>query len=475
MRKIVSMAMLLSVIMTIPWTTAQPEERDYSSIRIKRIPVAVQCWTFRKFTFFETIDKVKSLGITFLQAYEDQTLSSEFSGIRFDHNLDQDKIELVQRKLREAGLSIISYGKVDFDNDVKSMQKVFDFAKKMGIKTIVTEPDYDDFSLLEEMVKKYDIKIAIHNHPAPSKYSHPKAVLESVQGLDERIGACADTGHWVRSGVDPLEALRMLEGRILDVHIKDVEEFGSREASDVIFGQGVARVRDVLAELTLQGYQGYLSIEHEREEDITDPSPAVRKAVEYIRSVTYFTGYEEILKISRGRYTKHGWNHYGPGYFVLDKKTGVLRSHGGSGLFWYSVKKYKDFIVELDYKCSGKGANSGVFLRVPDVPVNEDYINQSFEIQIDNAGKGIGKTGAVYDAVAPREDAFYKTGAWNHYKITFKGNHIKVELNGKIVVDWDAELRGKIKSFAREGYLGLQNHEGRSPVYFRDIYIKEIE
>jgi sugar phosphate isomerase/epimerase len=473
MRKVISIALVLFTWMTF-CGSAPPEERDYAAVRIKKIPIAVQCWTYRNFTFFETIDQVKDLGIQFLQAYDDQPLSPKFPDARFNHHLDQEKLGLARAKLREAGLSVISYGKVDFENDVESMTKVFDFAKKIGIRTIVTEPDYD-FSLLEEMVKKYNINIAIHNHPAPRKYSHPAEVLEKVKGRDKRIGVCADTGHWTRSGVDPLKALRMLEGRIIDVHIKDVEEFGNRKASDVPFGQGAARVRDVLAELTIQNYQGYLSIENERKEDFLDPSPSVKQAVDYIKSVTYFEGYEEILKAQRGRYSKHGWNHYGPGYFELDEKTGILKSYGGMGLFWYSMKKYRDFILELDYRCSQNDTNSGVFIRVPEIPVSDDYIYHSFEIQIDDRNTGIGRTGAVYDAAAPSEDAFFKTGEWNHLKITFKGDHIQVELNGKVVVDWDAEPRGKIKSFAREGYIGLQNHDSRSPVYFRNIYIKEIE
>ncbi len=95
-----------------------------------------------------------------------------------------------------------------------------------------------------------------------------------------------------------------------------------------------------------------------------------------------------ILEKKTGKYTKHGWNHYGPGYFTLDSETGVLKSHGGMGLFWYSEKKYKNFILELDYKTSEPKANSGIFLRVPDIPVNDDYIYHSFEIQINAAGKG---------------------------------------------------------------------------------------
>ncbi|MBC8357737.1 MAG: DUF1080 domain-containing protein [Candidatus Aminicenantes bacterium] len=145
------------------------------------------------------------------------------------------------------------------------------------------------------------------------------------------------------------------------------------------------------------------------------------------------------------------------------------------GLFWYSVKKYKDFILELDFKCADKYTNSGIFIRVPDMPKNDDYIYHSFEIQIDDSGKGIHKTAAVYDAEPPNADAFKESGEWNHLKIVFKGKNIQLELNGVGVLDWDAEPRGKVKDFADEGYIGLQNHDSRSPAYFKNIFIKELK
>lgn len=446
----------------------------YQDVRIKKLPIALQCWTFRKFTFFETMEKAKELGIKYLQPYPGQTLSADTPDVKFDHNLDEDLIKLVKNKLNEYGLALVSYGVVDLENTEESMGKVFDFAKAMGIKTIVTEPESDDPSLLEQMVKKYDINIAIHNHPEPSKYFHPETVLDYAQVLDERIGSCADTGHWMRAGINPVEALRLLEGRIIDVHLKDRNKFGTEEAFDVPFGQGEANIHDILAELTLQNYGGYLAIEHENPDDADNPVPAVKKGIEYIKSITYYEQYEEILKRINRQYSKHGWNHYGPGYFVLDEKTGILKGQGGMGLLWYSVKKYKDFILELDYKCEDKHTNSGIFLRVPDIPTSDDYIYHSFEIQINDSGEGIHKTSAVYDAEQPRVDAFKEPDEWNHLKITFKSNHIKVELNDITVIDWDAEPRGKVRDFADEGYIGLQNHDSRSPVYFRNIFVKEL-
>ena len=447
----------------------------YKDVRIKKFPVAIQCWTFRKFTFYETLEKVKELGVKYLQPYPGQALGRDFPGVRFDHNLSDDLIKQVRSKLKEYGLSFVSYGVVGFENTEESMRKVFDFARKMGIRTIVTEPKFEDASLLEKMVKKYNISIAIHNHPDPSKYYHPETVYEYVKGLDARIGACADTGHWMRSGINPVEALRLLKGRIIDVHLKDLDVFGSKDARDVPFGQGEANVHDILAELTLQNFHGYLAVEHENPKDVDNPSPPIRKGVEYIQSITYYQDYEEILVWSWGRYAKHGWNHYGPGYFELDAQTGILKGQGGMGLFWYSRKKYKDFILDLEYKCADEFTNSGVFVRVPEVPTSDDYIYHSFEIQINDAGKGIHKTAAVYDAEAPSVDNFKAAGEWNHMKIIFIGKQIKVEINGKQALDWSAEPRGKVRDFAEEGYVGLQNHDSRSPVYFRNIFIQELK
>jgi len=185
-------------------------------------------------------------------------------------------------------------------------------------------------------------------------------------------------------------------------------------------------------------------------------------------------GFEQILKASNGRYEKHGWNHYGPGYFSLDPESGILTSHGGMGLFWYAAREYGDFVLELEFMCADRHTNSGVFLRVPGVPASDDYIYHSFEIQIDDTSEGIHATGAAYDAEAPRTRASRAPGEWNHYRITFQGNRIMVELNGTKVLDWEAEPRGKVRDFAPRGYIGLQNHDDRSPVYFRNIYVKDL-
>jgi sugar phosphate isomerase/epimerase len=448
---------------------------DYRDVRIVPFPVAVQCWTFRKYTFFESVDKAKALGILNLEAYPGQPLGNGDPKAVFDDTMSETEMEAVRAKLHEAGMRLVGFGVTDIGTTEASMRKVFDFARKMDIPTVVCEPRDDDFGLLEKLVKEYDLRIAIHNHPRPAKYALPMTAFEHLRGRDARIGVCADIGHWMREGLRPLECLRLLQGRILDVHLKDRTDFGTgKTAEDVAWGSGRADVRDILAELTLQDYAGCLTMEYENEKEVATPEPAIRKSLEFVKKVTYYEGYEQLLKRDGFEFEKNGWNHYGPGYFELDGRTGILKSHGGMGLLWYSVRKFGNFVLELDYKCSRKDTNSGVFLRVPDVPTSDDYIYHSFEIQIDDADSGIHGTGAAYDAKAAEPGAARPAGEWNHFKITFQGKHLEVELNGKLVLDWQAEPEGKVRDFAAEGYVGLQNHDSVSPVSIRNIFIKEL-
>jgi hypothetical protein len=197
---------------------------------------------------------------------------------------------------------------------------------------------------------------------------------------------------------------------------------------------------------------------------------------------------QRLLTMKDNRYVLDGWKHQGPGGFNLDATAGVLKSYGGMGLLYYAAKQYGDFTLELDFRCADKTTNSGVFLRVPGEPASDDYIYHSFEIQIDDASEGIHHTGAVYDAEAPNADALkrleqaakkpdetaVKPGEWRHFAITFRGSHITVVLDDVELVSWDAAPRGKVKDFAPRGYVGLQNHDDKSPVEFRNIVIREL-
>jgi sugar phosphate isomerase/epimerase len=226
-----------------------------------------QAYSFNRFTLFEAIDKNASMGLKVIELYPGQTLSPEKPEARFDHNMSAELQQEVLAKLKASNVKAVNYGVVGLPNDEAECRKVFDFAKTMGLETICAEPPEDAFPLLDKLTQEYGINVAIHNHPKPSRYWDPNKVLEVTQGLNKRIGSCADTGHWMRSGINPLEAVKMLEGRIITFHLKDLNKYGKGTEEDpthdVPWGTGEADVKAILAEVKRQGLKAVFSAEYE--------------------------------------------------------------------------------------------------------------------------------------------------------------------------------------------------------------------
>lgn len=220
-------------------------------------------YAFHRFTFFEAVDKCRALGLQVLEAFPGQRLSREWGEATLGETMSADARLAVQQKLAEAELRLVHYGVVRLSGDEAALRKTFEFAREMEIETLVSEPDPQDLSLLEKLCEEYRLKLALHNRPQPSRYWNPKTILEVLEGRSPRLGACADTGHWMRSGVKPLEAVQQLKGRILSFHLKDLDQFGRPEAHDVPWGSGQGELKPLLAEVYHHGFQGVFSLEYE--------------------------------------------------------------------------------------------------------------------------------------------------------------------------------------------------------------------
>lgn len=244
-----------------------------------------QAYSFNRFTVFEAIEKAREIGARVIEFYPGQALSPEERDVKFSHDSPPSVWAKVKKKLNEHGVCVLAYGVVGLGKDEAANRKVFDFATVMGIPTINSEPAAGSFPLIEKLVKEYNIRVGIHNHPKRSdnpdyKYWDPEYVLSCVKDLDARIGSCADTGHWIRSGVKPMDALKILQGRIVSMHLKDLNEF-KRDAHDVPFGQGVADMKAVLDEMRRQGVDGMISLEYEHNWD--NNVPDMKLCVDYVR------------------------------------------------------------------------------------------------------------------------------------------------------------------------------------------------
>lgn len=220
--------------------------------------LSCQAYTFREKTLFETIDTMQAIGMRYIELYPGQRFSPD-NPVAFDHNSPADLVSQLQAKLKSAHITAVNYGVVGLGNDETEDRKVFDFAKKMRLLTIVSEPPESAMPLLDRLCKEYRINIAIHDHPLPSHYALPETVLAAIKDVSNRIGSCSDTGHWYRSGRVPVECLRQLKGHIISLHFKDL----SAEKLDAPWGTGVCHASEMLDELHGQGFKGVFSIEYE--------------------------------------------------------------------------------------------------------------------------------------------------------------------------------------------------------------------
>ena len=245
--------------------------------------LGAQAYTFHHFTFFEAIDKIDSCHLTYVEAFPGQVIGGGIEGT-LDHHMDSRKRNQILRKLEEKGVKMIAYGVVNATSEAEWRQ-VFEFGKAMGIETFTSEPLEKDIPLLSQLSDHYQINVAIHNHPYPKHYWHPDTVLAAIQGQSKRIGACADIGHWVRSGLDPVACLKKLEGHVLQLHMKDLNYKAGpddgAEDRDVHWGTGIANTDGVIRELKRQNFKGMISAEYERNWD--DNVPDVTASILYFR------------------------------------------------------------------------------------------------------------------------------------------------------------------------------------------------
>jgi len=232
-------------------------KRDDSASEKLGMKLSLQCWTFNRLSFFETVDKAAGLGIKYIEIYPGQTLKPG-SKEKISHDMSDAVCTEVLKKLADAGgLKLVAYGVDGIPTSEPAARKEFDWAKKMGISALVTETKPND--VLEKLAIEYNIRIALHNHPTSWP---PDDVLAATKDRSKLLGSCSDIGHWMSRGLNPVEQLKKLEGHIEHVHFKDLNALDAG-AHDVPWGTGKGDPKALLVELKRQGYQGYLSIEYE--------------------------------------------------------------------------------------------------------------------------------------------------------------------------------------------------------------------
>jgi sugar phosphate isomerase/epimerase len=235
-------------------------------------PLGVQSYSLRNFGVVEAVRHIQGMGLHY----------AEFYGAHLALDASDDTIAETRKLLADAQIELRAHGVNPFTKDHEANRKIFEFAKRAGIKNITANPEYDSFDSLDELVAEYGIRICIHNHGPGELYDKIADVKDRVDGRHKLIGACVDTGHFIRSKEDPVKAVRELGERVFALHVKD-EAKQEKESHNVILGQGhldVGGLFQALRDIQFPA-DGSVSLEYEANPD--NPVDDMKQCLDVVR------------------------------------------------------------------------------------------------------------------------------------------------------------------------------------------------
>jgi sugar phosphate isomerase/epimerase len=269
---------IAAVVAVLPFARAQS-----ASAKAKEPgPIlGLQTWTCRNMNFDQVVEFAVKHGITHLEmikAHLDPAAPKEES-LRKKAILDQ------------KGLVAYSFGVNATSMDKEKNRTLFEFAKLMGMKVIIVEPkNLDEWNNLEELVKEYDIKLAIHNHGTGSVYGDPATVKKVLAARDRRIGVCLDVGWVTAAGFDAAAVFKEYGDRVYDMHFKDkvieTSADGKKTPVDTEIGKGKSNYAGLFAEIKKSKWSGVMAIETDHKGFAEDPNRLVAEAKTFFAAST---------------------------------------------------------------------------------------------------------------------------------------------------------------------------------------------
>jgi len=197
----------------------------------------------------------RELGLHFWEAYP----------AHFPRSENAADIKHCQDLMAAQGVTLAGYGVVPLGKDAAADSRMFEFAKALGVPYLSADPDPAPASLdaIDKLIEKYDIAVGIHNHGPGHRYAKIDTLASIIKDHHPKFGVCIDTGHFLRSREDPVDAVAAFGNRVYGVHLKDVKN----AETFTILGQGDLRTLDLLKALAKNKYSYLVAIEYEESED----------------------------------------------------------------------------------------------------------------------------------------------------------------------------------------------------------------
>jgi len=256
-------------------SAAFPERPDAQTMAARvGLKLGVASYSLRNFPREKAIEMTKALGSPYIN----------LKSMHLPYDASPAEIAQARREIAAAGLEIVGGGMITFDVDTdEGVQKYFDYARAAGMPLIVMTCKPPVLPRVEKFAKRYDIKVAIHNHgPEDPDFPSPYEALKAVRKMDPRVGLCIDIGHTVRTGTDVVRAVADAGPRLLDMHAKDLRDLKDKE-SQCIVGEGKIPIAQLFRQLEKMRYRGYVNLEYEIDEN--DPMPGMKQSFAYMRGV----------------------------------------------------------------------------------------------------------------------------------------------------------------------------------------------
>jgi sugar phosphate isomerase/epimerase len=237
------------------------------------LKLGIASYTFRKFTLDQAIAMTKQTGLKYINLKD----------THLPLNSSAADCAAAAAKIKAAGLTLMGGGVIYMKNDEHQIRQVFEYARNAGMPMIVCSPEPEALDIVENMVKEFNLRIAIHNHgPSDKKYPSPLDVLKMVEHRDARMGICMDVGHTVRLGQDPVEVISQIKERLYDFHIKDINQPNAK-GRDMEVGKGIIDIVGIFKEFLAMKFPGHIGLEYEANGDA--PLPGVMESVAYMHGV----------------------------------------------------------------------------------------------------------------------------------------------------------------------------------------------
>jgi uncharacterized protein len=163
-------------------------------------------------TFLEAVVRADAAIVDFVEGSSGQKVSPQLQK-NLDYNLTAEERTMIRARM--GNIKMPTY-RASFPADIASHRKVFEFAKAMGVETIVTDARLER-SHLDALATEFGVNVA-HLGGGQAK---PVELVKALEGASKRLGLGIDTGEWAQDGVSARDGLAVVKDRLLYVVLRD--------------------------------------------------------------------------------------------------------------------------------------------------------------------------------------------------------------------------------------------------------------